>query len=307
MITLTEDDYIQRVLEQLFVTWNTREGPRGGLHASSILNDLDFCYREHVFGTFYKREVSENTAHLCAIFLDGWITHEKWQDLFTMELDEAQRSALEAQFEQALIARDEQELLPLLMPEIQQVKDHSLRDKWQFLFGAISGIADEVEKSHYVDEWGLSFTPDALIRIPKPRNKNNEFERYVVEIKGYSKTTFDDILKRANPMENPEFKKAAVQANLYMHMLGISKAIILIENKGDQHFRTWVRTYDPQMAEPYILKLNNVKKLIKIYRKKKLVPERLLVCSDSKSDRAIKCPLRTVCFAKPEEREVYAL
>jgi len=306
---------VQHVMEQLFVTWNQREGPRGGLHASSILNDVDFCYREHILGTFYQREVSVNSAHLCAIFLDGWITHEKWQDLFTMALDPQQQQRIEgiqervaAFFEEMfrILLQREPELRDLLQPDIQSVKDQTLREKWQFLFSEqVSGIADEVEQSHYMEEWGLSFTPDAVIQLKKP--KTGVMEPFIVEIKGYNKTAYEDILTRSDPMGNAEFKKAAVQANLYMHMLHIEKAIILIENKGDQNFQTWVRKYDPAMAEPYVTKLENIKKLIKMYRRKQLLPQRLPECGSIDGERAQKCPLRTVCFARPEDRPAYAL
>ncbi len=167
-----------------------------------------------------------------------------------------------------------------------------LHEKWQALF-QLAGVAVEVETSHVDPRWSLRFTPDAIIDL-----RGN---RYIVEIKGYRQETCLKI-DQANPWRNAEYRKAHIQANLYMYMLQIPKAIVLIENKNTQQFYTWVIDYDETLAAPYIKRMNTLNDLTHAFHTSGKLVSRLPECQSKDSPRAKKCPLRDACFASKEER-----
>jgi len=80
------DLIIENRFNKLFEEWNQRKGYREGLHASTVLAPSDgntrFCYREVVFGNFYRPQESWVPVNVLRIFLEGWHVHEKWQKLF---------------------------------------------------------------------------------------------------------------------------------------------------------------------------------------------------------------------------------
>lgn len=162
----------------------------------------------------------------------------------------------------------------------------NVHEKWQSLF-KLGGIAVEVEQSHVDKRWYLHFTPDAIIDL--------KGERYIVEIKGYKQEAYNKI-DPEQPWVSSEYRKAHVQANLYMHMLGIQKGIVLFENKNTQVFKSFVIDYSPALADPYIERLNTLNDLVANYQQYGQLVERLPECSSTESPRAQKCPLRNACF-----------
>lgn len=289
--------FIKHVFDGLFDLWAHLKGTReGSIHASSILQpEGEFCYREHVLGASYRHEESVHSTHTLAVFLHGWMLHEKWQFLFAEDAPEEELLKWYERFKLAERTLREagnqgESLQELLHEELVTKK------KWRHLFD-LKHMADEVEHSHYMEIWGLSFTPDAIIRLT---HKNSP---EVVEIKGYNDATYKKIVALEDKMENSEFRKAAVQANLYMHMLQYKRAIILIENKNTQEYLTEEREYDEEMVAPYIERLERLKKLISLHKRTEKLPMR--ICQSIADSRAQKCPVRSVCFAKKNERNVF--
>lgn len=80
-----EEATISAIFDRMFIAWNDAKGARMGIHASSVLNDKDFCYREQIFTLFHKPKVSKLPVGLLRIFLEGWSVHQKWQDLLKVE------------------------------------------------------------------------------------------------------------------------------------------------------------------------------------------------------------------------------
>jgi len=285
------DFAVKSTLDRLFVKWNESKGQRGGLHASSILqSDAEFCYREHVLSAHFRGEESAHDPHLLAVFLHGWYIHEKWQKLFQQSWNS---ETLQAFFD---AVKQQVETDGETTAELRELLDDLMvKEKWRFLVGELGALADEVETAHYAEEWGLSYTPDAIVRI--------QYEPHVMEIKGYREKNYLDAVGRNDPMGNPDFKKAVMQANLYMHMLGLKKAIILWENKNTQDYHTWVIDYDEELVKPYIARLRKLQRYLALYREEQKVPVRNGLCSSITSERARKCPLRALCFAGRQERE----
>lgn len=159
----------------------------------------------------------------------------------------------------------------------------------------LGGIAVEVEKPHLDARWKLHFTPDAIVDIDE--------ELYICEIKGYRDSVCSSI-DIMNPWKNKEYRKAHVQANLYMAMTGIHQAIILIINKNDQRVYTWVIDYDESLALPYINRMNILNDLVTEFQDRDRLVSRISECPDALSTRAKKCTMAAACFASREQRKL---
>lgn len=280
--------------DQMYVKWNESKGTRDGLHASSVLQDAsEFCYREHILATDFVPVTREIPVKTLRKFWHGWLLHEKWQALFSQEMTDGQLESWLNSFEYAV----EQLITDPGMKSLYEELHHEMveKEKWRKLFQENGKLALEVEKSHYAKKWGLSFTPDAIIQtLGRP---------FIVEIKGYRASAYENMLKIDNYMGDADFKKAALQANLYMYMLDIPQAIILIENKNTQDYFLSVRRFDLELVKPYIQRLTFLKKLAEIYQEKGTLPRR--ICETVEETRARNCSLRTACFASRGEREQY--
>ena len=156
----------------------------------------------------------------------------------------------------------------------------TLHEKWQQLFRRFAQVV-EIESAHYDETHHLHFTPDAVLAFAG--------ERYVVEIKGYHA---EHYLSLHSPP-----KAAVQQANLYMHLLGVSRAIILVENKNTQEFKLWVLAYDPDAVQPYLERIAAVKAAQASAAAGHGLPAR--VCASRQDALAMRCPVREACFAQP--------
>jgi hypothetical protein len=161
-----------------------------------------------------------------------------------------------------------------------------LHEKWQELFQKYARVV-EVETAHFDEDRNLYFTPDAIIEFGK--------EQYIVEIKGYKSEHFAKLDESGAP---PEY--AHVQANLYMHLLQIQRAIILVENKDTQEIKLWIVEYNPKFAMPPVKRIYEVKRAVALSRRNlEKLPER--ICQSRDDARARKCPLREKCFRREME------
>jgi len=153
----------------------------------------------------------------------------------------------------------------------------SIHEKYQRLildnFNAI-----EVETEHVSEQYMLKFTPDAIV--------NMLGEEIVVEIKGYN----DDKCTTLNESGKTP-RDAYMQANLYMHLLGIKTAIIMVENKNTQEILTWCFGYDEVAALPFIERAKEIVAGVE----SGIVPPR--TCESVFDSCAVRCPMRTRCFA----------
>lgn len=219
-------------LDEMFNAWEAAKPLRTGApHASAILQpDSEWCLRRQVLLALFPEEAEHPEskpwdAHQNAVFLNGWLLHEKYQRLF------------------------------------QQ-------------FGNVM----EVETAHYDEDRYLHFTPDAVIEWAG--------QQYVVEIKGYKASHFERLDETAAPPE-----AASLQCNLYMHILGIARGLILVENKDSQDYKVWCIEHSAELARPYTDRMYQIKgKVIT-----KVIPAR--ACKSRTEHRAEKCPVRDFCFS----------
>lgn len=165
----------------------------------------------------------------------------------------------------------------------------SIGTKWQRLF-IRGGIADkeDLDVSRMAEEYDLSYTPDAIIRL------NNK--RYVVEIK--SMNTFQ-FKKTERPTVGIK------QLKLYMYFEGIEQGFTLIEDKNDQDFKVILVT-DVNESDPDIADALEILEKIQVYKKKfiktKKPPKRIPECDSSTCKRAMRCNMREACWGIRRER-----
>lgn len=84
-----ERDFYVININQMFNAWHDAKGYRKNIHASDILKgdeikynrDNRFCFRECVLLNFYEQELKSHDIWTTRRFLNGWMLHEKWQDL----------------------------------------------------------------------------------------------------------------------------------------------------------------------------------------------------------------------------------
>ncbi len=156
----------------------------------------------------------------------------------------------------------------------------ALHERWQDLFKRF-GDCIEAETPHYDETRELWFTPDVILKFAG--------ETYVIEVKGYKSETFDKLHE-----EPPE--AAMLQCNLYLHLLGLKKGIVLVECKNTQDIKLWVIEHNPELARLYTHRMYDVKGasiMVKKHGNSKL-PAR--VCGSPNDRLAQKCPMRRVCF-----------
>lgn len=165
-----------------------------------------------------------------------------------------------------------------------------IHKKWQYLF-TMGGIAESVERAHVNKFWDFYFTPDAAITILG--------KKVIVEIKSHTLIGFDKL--KVAPIE------AVRQAQIYMHFSGIPWALILVENKNNQEFKTWMIEYDPQMVVPYLERVLYLKKLFLIFKQSDRLPRKHDRCDfeGKKNPRAKTCDMCHICFGNAEFRSEF--
>lgn len=155
--------------------------------------------------------------------------------------------------------------------------------KWQFLF-EMAGLAEHVERKNASDLWNVQLTPDAVIKLLG--------KRWIVEIKTMYSRGYNGL---HSPPAN-----AVRQAQFYMAQTGIPQGIILVENKDNQEYKTWMIEFDPKVARKFLVRLHNLKARRKKHATKGLLPKR--ICASPKDVRAKACALREACFGDKYDR-----
>jgi len=177
-----------------------------------------------------------------------------------------------------------------------------LHQRWQDMFKRFGNVVWnedsaelELDLTHYDETRNIYFSPDVILEFAG--------QRYVVEIKGIKQEVYqeltDDLMHAIEV--NETVAKARIQANLYMHLLGLKRAILLIENKNDQSFKVWVIEYDKDLSVKYVQRIYAVKGAVINVRTFGLVRLPKRICHSRGDARAKSCPMRDVCFSKEME------
>lgn len=81
--TSTESLLIENFLDKLFIEDREDKEDRVGMHGSGIIaSDNEFCFRQQVLSFIFKGNEPLITVGLRKIFKQGWVIHQKWQNMF---------------------------------------------------------------------------------------------------------------------------------------------------------------------------------------------------------------------------------
>lgn len=284
--------------QQAYHTWDAMQRARDGLHASSVLeSDSDFCTRQHVLADAFpgERQTKEQYWSVLAKFLHGWNIHEKWQQKLLKPSGLVVKRARE----------DDEEGWPL-PPE------------W------------ELDLTHTDPETGIKYSPDAIITFAgmvmpveikgintldfqgceelyrevctpvgahDPGAMGYHFEKAQEKRPGIIGATVQEAMER-----NKSIRSAYPQVQLYMHLLGLQKGVILAEDKNTQEFMVWIVDYDPSAVDKPLLRAKVVAYGIEEHRQNALLPQR--ICKTRNDSRAKRCPFRDACFSRANGGQV---
>lgn len=234
-----EEEAINLKLLKLFDQWHAAQPARTGVHVSSLIaSDSAFCMRQIILMQFFPHQDIPVYGRTLQIFLQGWVIHQKWQNLFRT-------------------------------------------------VGKLCDIdTTHVEVSRL--KRGITFTPDIVCKIGK--------HTYIVEIKSMGAQYYDAM--------RSVHADARIQAQMYMWLTGIDRAIVLVENKDNQAFKFWVIRADPSSIQKYINRAKRARTLIRLFREDfATLPNRHRLCPALAASKASRCPVGAVCFQGRLERQ----
>lgn len=166
-----------------------------------------------------------------------------------------------------------------ISPELRKVFWHGImiHEKWQQLFKEDSR-AEKIEVTHYSKKFHLVGTPDAIINLWG--------KSYVVEIKSVRTEIFFKMKETTKLLSS-----AIVQANLYMWLTNIPRAIILAENKNSHELKVLFKEFEPELIYKYL----EQHLIVLDYLERKVLPK--CSCKDSSDVRTKRCPhYQKYCF-----------
>jgi len=163
---------------------------------------------------------------------------------------------------------------------------NSIHEKWQNIFEKISGNMKgfelvKNEARSFDERYDLYFTPDAQAYI------NNE--EYIIEIKSMNTFSFKHTIGAKDP--HPSGRK---QLQLYMFLRGVSKGILILEDKNDQKFTIVRIDFNHEEVIPYVERLNEIQIQKKDFLEKDIEP--IGLCKKSTCKRATDCSMYSACF-----------
>lgn len=271
-----EADLLTVDFRNMYVRWGSNTPARSGIHASAILvSDDQWCVREQTLHNLYPEQGEPREWHqwdwrTSAIFETGWRLHQRWQDVF-------------AKYGNVVYS-------PVTLEQMETIPTSWLK--------RIDGLvhAPELDLTHYDEERNLYFSPDAIIKFGGTA--------YVVEIKGVKQESYleltDNLEQACSVCETVH--KAREQVNLYMHLMELSRGIILVENKNTCHFRLWVVAYDRERAQKYVDRIYAVKGKTAVVKSHGMNALPARICQSVSDRRAQTCPMRSVCFTQQESK-----
>lgn len=215
-------------LEMLKHMWKNEEKVRMGLHASSITKSGNFCYKEQLVQIMYKH------------------FHDKGGKIPGM-IEEAFKNQLR-----------KNNMNPINLQRIYE-QGTIMGYKWQMMFiRAGIGFKENMDISRFVDEYDLSYTPDARVTI--------DGKDYVVELKSQKSTLYDK--EKSHP-------SGIKQLKLYMYFEKIPRGFVIVDNKDTQDFKvlmvTDVNESDPDVAN-FLDRLERLQRMKRYALKKKKFP-----------------------------------
>ena len=175
----------------------------------------------------------------------------------------------------------------------------AIHQKWQRLF-IRAGWATwkDLDFSRFEKQYDLSYTPDAIIRIPKSDSEELAGE-YVVEIKSVNTYQFQKM-----KTGNSRHSKGEIQCKFYEHLTDIEKGILLCEDKNTQEFMCFILDKDAQKVLPYIRRLEQIQYYKQRLQKKNKLVARPEDATNKDCKRCSECNMRNVCWNVGEKKRL---
>jgi len=136
-----------------------------------------------------------------------------------------------------------------MFPKLRRTFDigNSIHELWQkrFIAAGYSSILD-CDKTQYDEKTRISFSPDIICKLP-------DLGKYVIEIKSANKANYSNFYIKGH-------KSAEKQLNVYLHLTGIKRGIILVDNKDNQEFFVKIIEYDKSKLKDVLCTVERINK-----------------------------------------------
>ena len=153
---------------------------------------------------------------------------------------------------------------------------NDIHEKWQEL-AQLDGIATGVERRRYSKEYDLYLTPDLELKLFG--------KEYIGEIKSQNTFAFKKQTDHAS---------ARKQVNFYMHFTGVPLGLIIVEDKNNQEFKTYIHEYDPEMMRKPLERIIKIKNYRNYFIKNHKMVKR--ICDSTTCKRAQQCGMSNACW-----------
>lgn len=232
---------------------------------------------------YLEKDIEEETKFIKHIMTRGAETQERVGLHASSIIEYPSKYCVKKQVLSLIYKQDQGEQIAPGLKRIFE-EGNAIHEKWQRLFirGGWSKY-DDLDKTVYVDEYQLQFTPDAICTI--------EGERYVCEIKSMNTFSFKKQLTHTSGKK---------QLMLYMYLTGIHKGFVLMEDKNTQEFRVKYYELDMSIVEPFIERLEEIKSKFDLHSENNYANidniSRHEKCENSACVFADSCAMRDACY-----------
>ena len=276
---------------------------KNATQAGAKIQTSDAAKLEKMFNAMFylEKDIEGETAFIKQVMTRGLENQERVGLHASAVIVSDNQFCLRQQVLSLLYKQLQGEQIPIGLKRIFE-EGNAIHEKWQRMFiRAGYAKACTLDKTRFDDEYQLSYTPDAICRIPE------FFEGALV-----------GEIKSVNPMQFRKMQShpsAHKQLQLYMHEcikkakelkkwngIDYTKGFVLCDDKGAQDFKLYIYDYDSSFVAPYIDRLEATKFHYEKALEGKMVA-RCKQCTSYDCKQAEKCPMKDACWNKGEGRK----
>lgn len=237
---------------------------------------------------YLEKNIEEEVAFVRQVMTRGQETQERIGLHASAMIVSDNKFCVRQQVLSLLYKQLQGEQIPVGLKRIFE-EGNAIHEKWQRMFiRAGYGKAKHMDKSRFNEEYELSYTPDAIVKIP-------EFypEPMICEIKSMNTYSFKPATSHPTGGKQMQF---------YLWLTGLKRGFVLAEDKNTQEFKVFIEDYDSKKVAPFIERLDQVK-----FYKQRVLEEHKMVkrhdkCGKCDCKMALECPMREACWNVGEGR-----
>lgn len=206
---------------------------------------------------YLPKRIEEETAFIKSVMTRGAVSQERIGLHASAVLETEKNFCYRAQLLSLFYHQAQGENVEPSLKRIFE-EGNAIHEKWQRLF-IRAGWATwkDLDYTRMEKQYDLSYTPDAIIRIPKEKGSilgsDKYCGEYVVEIKSVNTFQFQKMKTGKS-----RHAKGEMQCKLYNYLTGIQKGIVLCEDKNTQEFLCILVDRDKSVIQPYIDRLEKI-------------------------------------------------